>query len=78
MTFEYVEKLSLHEQFRLVEIAHETNSYEIREAAMKVLHKYLNPLVTFTSCDLCDLRTKPPNCAVPGCPKPDAPVNGRG
>lgn len=45
MNFHYVEKLSLHEQFRLVEIAHETTSPEIRDAALKVLGKYLNPLV---------------------------------
>jgi hypothetical protein len=43
---EYVERLSLHEQFRLVEIAHETRDLEIKQAAMRVLHKCLNPLVT--------------------------------
>jgi hypothetical protein len=45
--FEYVETLSLHEQFRLVEIAHETLDSDIRKAALKVLGKYLNPLVYF-------------------------------
>lgn len=45
MNIQYVEKLSLHEQFRLVEIAHETSDHEIRKAAMLVLENYLNPLV---------------------------------
>lgn len=45
MNIQYVENLSLHEQFRLVEIAHETSHYEIRQAALEVLQKYLNPLV---------------------------------
>lgn len=45
MNIQYVEKLSLHEQFRLVEIAHETSDHEIRKAALLVLQKYLNPLV---------------------------------
>lgn len=45
MNIQYVEKLSLREQFRLVEIAHETGSSEIRTAALKVLEQYLNPLV---------------------------------
>lgn len=44
---EYVEKLSLHEQFRLVEIAHKTSSTEIKSVALQVLRKYLNPLVMF-------------------------------
>ena len=44
---EYVEKLTLHEQFRLVEIAHESTDYEIKKAALSVLQKYLNPIVTF-------------------------------
>lgn len=39
----FVERLSLHEQFRLVEIAHETGNFEIRTAALKVLQQYLNP-----------------------------------
>lgn len=51
MHIEIVEKLSLHEQFRLVEIAHETPHYEIRKAALEVLEKYLNPLVMVTSAD---------------------------
>ena len=42
---EYVETLSLREQFRLVEIAHETSDSDIKEAALAVLKKYLNPLV---------------------------------
>ena len=45
MDIQYVEKLSLHEQFRLVEIAHETSDFEVKRAAMAVLGKYLNPLV---------------------------------
>jgi hypothetical protein len=45
MNIQYVEKLSLHEQFRLVEIAHETSDSEIRKAALSVLQKYLNPFV---------------------------------
>ncbi len=45
MTQEYVEQLSLHEQFRLVEIAHESSDLAIKKAAMAVLRKYLNPLV---------------------------------
>lgn len=45
MHLEYVERLSLHEQFRLVEIAHETKDPEIRTVALKVLYGYLNPLV---------------------------------
>lgn len=44
---QYIEKLSLQEQFRLVEIAHETSDHEIKKAALTVLQKYLNPLVTF-------------------------------
>lgn len=42
---EFVEKLSLREQFRLVEIAHETKDCDIKKAALTVLQKYLNPLV---------------------------------
>lgn len=45
MNIEYVEQLSLHEQFRLVEIAHESSDLAIKKAAMAVLRKYLNPLV---------------------------------
>ena len=45
MNIEYVEQLSLHEQFRLVEIAHESSDLEINKAAMAVLRKYLNPIV---------------------------------
>lgn len=40
-----IEKLSLHEQFRLVEIAHETRDSEIRTAALAVLQQYLHPLI---------------------------------
>lgn len=47
--FEIVEKLSLREQFRLVEIAHETKDDGIRKAALVVLQKYLNPLVRMAS-----------------------------
>jgi hypothetical protein len=43
MHFEIVERLSLHEQFRLVEIAHETSDSEIKKAALAVLEKYLYP-----------------------------------
>lgn len=42
---EFVESLSLHEQFRLVEIAHETSDHDIKKAALTVLQKYLNPLI---------------------------------
>jgi hypothetical protein len=45
MNIQYIERLSLHEQFRLVEIAHETSNSEIRGAALAVLRHYLNPLV---------------------------------
>jgi hypothetical protein len=45
MNIQYVEKLSLQEQFRLVEIAHETGDHEIRKAALSILQTYLNPLV---------------------------------
>ena len=45
MNIEYVETLSLREQFRLVEITHKTSDQEIKMAALKVLAKYLNPLV---------------------------------
>jgi len=48
MTIEYVEKLNLHEQFRLVEIAFETTDPAIRNAALTVLHLYLNPLMRAT------------------------------
>jgi hypothetical protein len=47
MNFQVVEKLSLHEQFRLVEIAHEAGIGEIRTAALSVLKQYLNPLVMY-------------------------------
>jgi hypothetical protein len=40
---EIEETLSLHEQFKLIEIAYETCDGEIRRAALKVLGKYLNP-----------------------------------
>ncbi len=42
---EYVDTLSLREQFRLVEIAHESSDRAIREAALAILHKYLHPLM---------------------------------
>jgi hypothetical protein len=45
MHIEYVERLSLREQFRLVEIAHESSDRDIKKAALAVLGKYLNPLV---------------------------------
>jgi len=44
MHIEVVEKLSLREQFRLIEIAHETKDYQLRVAAMTVLTRYLNPM----------------------------------
>jgi hypothetical protein len=44
MSIEYVERLSLREQFRLIEIAHESNDSEIRRAALAVLGKCVNPL----------------------------------
>jgi hypothetical protein len=50
-TIEIVEKLSLHEQFRLVEIAHETTNSDIRTAALRVLAKYLNPMVRMVDND---------------------------
>lgn len=46
---EIVEKpLSIHEQFRLVEIAHETSNADIRKAALEVLERALHPLMMFT------------------------------
>jgi hypothetical protein len=41
---EIVEKLSLQQQFRLVEIAHETSDSVIRQHALTVLGTYLTPL----------------------------------
>jgi hypothetical protein len=41
---EVVEKLSLQQQFRLVEIAHETGDSAIRKYALTVLETYLTPL----------------------------------
>lgn len=48
---QFVERLTLHEQFRLVEIAHETSSAETRAAALRVLMQVHPPrqmLVTDT------------------------------
>lgn len=45
MNIEFVERLNLHEQFRLIEIAHETNDSEIRREALRMLQGYLNPPV---------------------------------
>jgi hypothetical protein len=50
--FEVVERLSLHEQFRLVEIAHETSSTEIRTAALTVLQHYLHPPIMVVHSEL--------------------------
>lgn len=52
--FEIVEKLSLREQFRLVEIAHETNDSDIKKAALSVLKKYLNPLIMMVDAQTVD------------------------
>ncbi len=42
---EYVETpLTLQQQFRLVEIAHETTDYELRSVALTILRHTLNPL----------------------------------
>jgi hypothetical protein len=41
---EVVEKLSLQQQFRLLEIAHETSDSAIRKYALTVLETYLTPL----------------------------------
>jgi hypothetical protein len=51
MNIQVVEKLSLHEQFRLVEIAHETGDYEIKKAALTILATYLNPPVIVAGAD---------------------------
>ncbi len=40
-TIQYIETLSLKEQFRLVEIAHETTDHEIRNLAVLLLQRYL-------------------------------------
>ena len=40
-----VEKLSLQQQYRLIEIAHETTDHEIKKAALETLRQYLNPLM---------------------------------
>lgn len=46
MPIEWVETpLSIREQFRLVEIAHETSSLALKEAALKVLHRSLSALM---------------------------------
>ncbi len=37
--YEVVDRLTLHEQFRLVEIAHETSNFQIREAALNTLNQ---------------------------------------
>jgi AAA+ superfamily predicted ATPase len=48
---QYIETLSIHEQFRLVEIAHETTDHEIRNLAVQVLQRYLNSmLITMAQC----------------------------
>jgi hypothetical protein len=48
---EYIETLSLKEQFRLVEIAHETTNTDIRRHAIQLLQRYLNSvLITMAQC----------------------------
>ncbi len=42
---EFVERLSLHEKFRLIEIAHETRDQEIRRAALDIILQSLYPPV---------------------------------
>jgi hypothetical protein len=42
-TFEYIEHLSLHQQFRLIEIAADATNFEVRAMALKMLKDYLNP-----------------------------------
>lgn len=49
--FQVVEKLSLHEQFRLVEIAHETRDTEIKNAALAILQTYLNQPMIYLGTD---------------------------
>lgn len=50
---EYMEKpLSLHDQLKLIVIAHETRDLEIREAALKVLQACQNPLVYMNQTDI--------------------------
>lgn len=69
MNIQLVERLSLHDQFRLVEIAHETSDFDVKKSALAVLQKYLNPLVvTMPTCSKCNVMTKPPVCRVLGCP----------
>jgi hypothetical protein len=36
------DKLTLHEQFRLLEIAHETSDYELKKLALNVLGRFLS------------------------------------
>ena len=49
MNIEYIERLTLHEQFRLVEIAHESSDLEIKKAALAILEQYLNPPMSFVA-----------------------------
>jgi hypothetical protein len=37
---QYIEKLSLHERFRLIEIAHETSNADIRKFALLLLEQW--------------------------------------
>jgi hypothetical protein len=45
------DELTLHEKFRLLEIAHETNNFEIRSAALRLFDYNLNPVFTFKASD---------------------------
>lgn len=45
MNLQYVEKLSLREQFQLIKIAHETSDRELKHLAISTLQRYLNPPV---------------------------------
>jgi len=50
MHLEMVEKqLTPQQAFRLVEIAYETTDYALKDAAIKLLQRHLNPLVMAVS-----------------------------
>lgn len=58
---EYIETLSLKEQFRLVEIAHETTNADIRALAIQVLQRYLNSvLIQMAQCKPNRSQPNPP------------------
>jgi len=48
-------ELTFKEQYRLIEIAHETREPELRRLAIAVLREYRSPLTTFRREDSSDL-----------------------